>query len=42
MLGLASSEGLGITRSGNGKNRSVPCVLVILVGRREGLPLRAA
>ena len=41
MLGLASSEGLGITAGSNGKVRSVPPVLLTLVNRNKSNPLRA-
>ena len=41
MLGLASSEGLGITAGSNGKVRSVPPVLLTLVKQKKGNPRRA-
>ena len=40
-LGLASSEGLGITVGGNGKKCSVPLGLLTLVKKNKGKPLRA-
>ena len=41
MLGLASSDGLGITVGGSGKVRSVPPVLLTLVDQIWSIPLRA-
>ena len=41
MLGLASSEGLGITVGSNGKVCSVPLVLLTLENQNQSSPLRA-